>query len=337
MLPLLAFQLSLALDSVCGSQTKPAEVAVIPSSFASSSAFTIRRGGLPEAKGLVEVSGTLQYALPLLVADTIRFRRGSHLVLTQPAGSRFELSIIARSIEVEDSSDPGEITWGPGQLPGIPRWWVEPASPGSSGAESTAGTEGRAGASGTPGLPGRSGPVITIIVDQVRGLPNFVLCGQSGGPGGAGQAGGEGGRGGSGNSASQNAFNCNRGAGNGGPGGPGGKGGPGGNGGLGGDGGSLVLLTLESRNMSPILIRAVTQGGAGGIAGPGGPGGRGGAGGAGGFEQLPWCRGSGGRGRDGERGADGPTGEPGMHGKPGTASLGYLDQKQLRMLFLGAK
>lgn len=339
--------LLLALQLMCPTQTEPAKVEVLNQSIAAGYGLGVRKAGIPRAKDDFIVEGEMRLTVPVLSVKTITFKRGSRLIIDFGPNSAaqsqvsFFLSgptqfyLIADDIEVEDPQDPGTITWDPGPIMTSSRSWTEPASPGASGGEpGLAGAPGRGGASGAPGSPGKAGPVVIIVAQRIGGLPKIILCGQPGGRGGLGQPGGEGGRGGRGEGASQNAFNCSRGAGNGGPGGNGGEGGPGGLGGQGGDGGSFVLLT-QNQKFDMATVMAYVNGGTGGEGGDGGPGGAGGIGGPGGPEQMPWCRGAGGKGPDGIRGPDGARGTPGKEGRPGKASVGYLDSKQLHSLMKG--
>ena len=335
--------LLLALQLLCPPQANPVKVEILNPNIAVGLAYSARKAGIPRAKDDFIVEGEVRLTVPVLSVKTITFKRGSRLILASTLNgaqqfqsfSPFQFYLIADDIEVEDPQDPGTVTWDPGPISSPARSWIEPASPGLSGAEGGgSGAPGRAGSAGAPGAPGRSGPSIMLIAQQIGGLPIFVLCGQQGGRGGLGQPGGDGGRGGLGESASQNAFNCSHGAGSGGPGGNGGEGGPGGIGGQGGDSGSLVLLTQNQRFDSNV-VKAYVNAGSGGEGGDGGPGGALGIGGPGGPEQMPWCRGAGGKGPDGTRGRDGSRGTLGKDGKPGSASVGFIDSKQLHSITKG--
>jgi hypothetical protein len=341
----------LALQLLCPPQVNPAKVEVLNPNIAAGLGYSIRKTGVPRAQADFSVEGDVRISLPVLSVRTITFKKGSRLILdftlnnspnspTQfPSGfsssAAAQFYLVAEDIEVEDAENPGTITWDPSQIVSAPRAWAEPASPGLTGTfGGGAGGPGASGVAGAQGASGRSAPSIVIIAERIGGLPRIAFCGQQGGRGGLGQPGGAGGRGGQGESASQNAFNCSHGAGNGGPGGNGGEGGAGGLGGQGGDGGSVVFLT-QNEKFDLSLAKAYVDGGSGGDGGDGGPGGAPGIGGEGGPPQMPWCRGGGNKGVDGSRGHDGAPGTRGKGGKPGSASVGYLDLKQLRSLMKG--
>jgi len=261
------------------------------------------------ASGYV-VNGVTRFDGWFLKADRLIFKKGATLMFTRQAlASRRVFFIVAKSIEVEDPSAPGRITWEENPTAGAG------ATAGQAGTGAVNGGAGQPGAPGNDGPAGESTPSIQIAVLKFTGSgPSLDLQGQPGGTGGQGQKGGSGGPGSAGESASQSAFDCRRGAGNGGKGGPGGPGGVGGAPGRGGNGGTVTILsTADMMSTISTRVRVLVSGGVAGQPGAGGPGGDGGPGGPGGAQQLPWCRGDGSQGAVGDHGRDGP---------PGTADAG---------------
>lgn len=276
------------------------------------------------------VEGTRRFNGWFFKANKITFKSGSILLFTKQAqANRRQFFVIAKEIVIEDTSNPGKITWEKGDVPAAPASAGE-APGGPDGGENAAGASGAAGGSGVKGYDGAAAPSIVLITLRVPNSGPLVdLTGQEGSQGGTGQQGGKGGKGGTGNSASQSAFNCNRGAGNGGIGGPGGPGGQGGIGGRGGAGGIFTLISATD-NLPTLTqkFKILYTGGHGGIPGQGGSGGVGGRGGDGGAEQRPYCVGNGSQGPAGNTGSAGPVGTNGDNGEEGDYTVGGINQDQ---------
>lgn len=212
------------------------------------------------------VRGVTRFDGWFLKANRLIFKKGATLMFTRQAlASRRVFFIVAKSIEVEDPSAPGRVTWeeNPTAEAG--------AAAGQAGTGAVNGGAGQPGAPGNDGPTGESAPSIQIAVFKFTGSgPTLEFQGQLGGTGGQGQEGGSGGPGSAGESASQSAFDCRRGAGNGGKGGAGGPGGVGGAPGRGGNGGTVTILsTADMLSTINTRVRVLVSGGVAGQPGAG--------------------------------------------------------------------